>query len=135
MMKQSKGSITSRTSEGFEAFKLALEKGSTEEFLKLVTEDFHFFVPLPLEGWDHEQQGKERFEDLIRFERSLFQMQLTPVIAIENEDNGMVLFRSEGVLNGRNFSNELVIVFTFEEERIRSFKEYVGMPLRNYENP
>lgn len=134
-MEKSVGSVTSRTSEGFNAFKQALETGHTEDFLKKVTEDFHFSVPLPLEGWDHEQQGKERFEDLIRFERSVFQMQLTPLIVLENEDSGMVVFRSEGPLNGRLFSNELAIVFEFEAERIRSFREYVGMPLKNYENP
>lgn len=134
-MKKSVGSVTSRTSEGFNAFRQALETGHTEDFLKKVTEDFHFSVPLPLEGWDHEQEGKERFEDLIRFERSVFQMQLIPLIVLENEDNGMVVFRSEGSLNGRLFSNELAIVFEFEAERIRSFREYVGMPLKNYENP
>ena len=52
---------------------------------------------------------------------------------LENEDNGMVVFRAEGLLNGHSFSNELVIVFEFEEEFIRSFHEYVGMPLKNYE--
>ncbi|OUS78139.1 ketosteroid isomerase [Paenibacillus sp. MY03] len=134
-MKKSVGSVTSRTSEGFDAFRQALETGHTEDFLKKVTEDFHFFVPLPLEGWNHEQQGKERFEELIRFERSIFQMQLTPLIALENEDNWLVVFSAEGSLNGRHFRNELTIVFKFEAERIRSFREYVGMPLKNYENP
>lgn len=134
-MQKSEGTITRRTSVVFDAFKLALEKGNTGDFLKLVTEDFHFSVPLPLQGWDHEQQGIERFEDLIRFERSLFQMQLTPLMMLEDENNGMVVFRSEGVLNGRSFCNELTIVFSFEAERVRSFREYVGMPLKNYENP
>ncbi|OOC61734.1 nuclear transport factor 2 family protein [Paenibacillus ihbetae] len=134
-MEKSLESVQSRTREGFDAFKHALESGDTSHFLQQVTEDFHFFVPLPLEGWDHEQQGKERFEELIRFERSVFQMQLTPLIMLENDDNGMVVFRSEGLLNGRDFRNELAIVFEFEGERIRCFREYVGMPLKNYENP
>ncbi|WJH33582.1 nuclear transport factor 2 family protein [Paenibacillus sp. CC-CFT747] len=134
-MIESTGSVTSRTSAGFEAFKLALETGHTEEFLEKVTEDFRFSVPLPLEGWNHEQQGKERFEELVRFERSVFQMQLTPLLSLENGDNGVVVFRSEGSLNGRSFHNELAIVFQFEAGRIRSFREYVGMPLKNYENP
>ncbi|GGD61230.1 nuclear transport factor 2 family protein [Paenibacillus nasutitermitis] len=134
-MKQSISSVTSRTSEGFDAFKQALETGHTEDFLNKVTEDFYFFVPLPLEGWNHRQQGKERFEELIRFERSVFQMQLTPLIVIENEDNGMVVFCAEGLLNGQHFRNELAIIFKFEAERISSFREYVGMPLKNYENP
>ena len=75
-------------------------------------------------------KAKERFEELVRFERSVFQMQLTPLIVLENEDNGMVIFRSEGLLNGRPFRNELAIVFEFEAGRIRSFREYVGMPLK-----
>lgn len=62
-------------------------------------------------------------------------MQLTPLIELESEDNGVVVFRSEGLLNGRPFRNELAIVFEFEGERIRSFREYVGMPLKNYETP
>lgn len=134
-MEKSLDSVQSRTSEGFDAFRHALETGDTADFLNKVTEDFHFSVPLPLEGWNHEQQGKERFEELIRFERSVFQMQLTPLIVLENEDNGMVVFRSEGLLNGRPFRNELAIVFEFEAGRIRSFREYVGMPLKNYETP
>ncbi|MGO4791801.1 nuclear transport factor 2 family protein [Paenibacillus sp. 2KB_20] len=134
-MEKSLDSVQSRTCEVFDAFKQALETGDTTDFLTTVTEDFHFFVPLPLEGWNHEQQGKERFEELIRFERSVFQMQLTPLIELESEDNGVVVFRSEGLLNGRPFRNELAIVFEFEGERIRSFQEYVGMPLKNYETP
>lgn len=129
------GAVTSRTREGFAAFKQALETGHTEDFLARVTEDFHFFVPLPLEGWNKEQQGKERFEDLVRFERSVFKMKLIPLTMLENEENGMVVFRSEGLLNGHSFHNELVIVFSFEAGRIRAFREYVGMPLKNYENP
>lgn len=134
-MEKSVSQVPSRTYEAFDAFRKALETGYTIDFLNKVTDDFHFFVPLPLEEWNHEQQGEGRFEELVRFERSLFQMQLTPLIVLENADNGMVAFRSEGPLNGRPFSNELVIVFEFEAERIRSFREYVGMPLKNYENP
>ena len=110
-IEKSVGSVPSRTCVAFDAFRLALETGQTVDFLKKVTEDFHFFVPLPLEGWNHVQQGKERFEELIRFERSVFQMQLTPLIVMENEDNGMVVFRAEGSLNGRPHHNELAVVF------------------------
>jgi len=121
--------------EAFEAFKLAFETGNTVDFLDKVTDDFHFFVPLPLEGWNQKQTGRERFEELVRFERSLFQMRLTPLIELENESYGMVVFRSEGMLNGRPFRNELTIVFEFVKNRIHSFREYVGMPLKNYESP
>ncbi|PYI56300.1 nuclear transport factor 2 family protein [Paenibacillus flagellatus] len=123
------------THEAFDAFKRALETGHTADFLHKVTDDFHFFVPLPLEGWNRKQLGRERFEELVRFERSVFQMLLTPLIELENESYGMVVFSSEGMLNGRPFRNELTIVFEFEKDRIRSFREYVGMPLKNYETP
>lgn len=132
-MVKSVDSVPSRTRKIFDAFKQALETGQTGDFLKMVTEDFHFFVPLPIEEWNHKQKGKVRFEELVKFERSLFQMQLTPLIVVENENHGMVVFRAEGPLNGRSFSNELVVVFEFEAERVRSFREYVGMPLKNYE--
>ncbi|WP_284646576.1 nuclear transport factor 2 family protein [Paenibacillus silviterrae] len=131
-MEKSIGSVPSRTCEVFDAFRRAFETGHTIDFLKKVTEDFHFSVPLPLEGWNHEQQGKARFEELIRFERSVLQVQLTPLIELENEDNGMVVFRAEGSLQGLPYHNELAVVFEFEAERIRSFREYVGMPLKNY---
>ncbi|WP_169090492.1 nuclear transport factor 2 family protein [Paenibacillus sp. PL91] len=134
-MEKSVGTVPSRTCEVFDAFRRAFETGHTVDFLNKVTEGFHFFVPLPLKGWNHEQQGKERFEELIRFERSVLQVQLTPLILLENEDNGMVVFRAEGSLNGRPYRNELAVVFEFEAERIRSFREYVGMPLKNYETP
>jgi hypothetical protein len=44
----------------------------------------------------------------------------------------MVVFRAEGTLNQMPYSNELAIVFEFEQDQIRSFREYVGMPLKNY---
>lgn len=47
----------------------------------------------------------------------------------------MVVFRSEGLLYGRPFQNELSVVFEFEKDQVRSFREYVGMPLKNYEAP
>ncbi|MFX3633999.1 MAG: nuclear transport factor 2 family protein [Candidatus Pristimantibacillus sp.] len=134
-MEKSVGSVPSRTCEVFDSFRRAFETGHTADFLKKVTEGFHFIVPLPLEGWNHEQQGKERFEELIRFERSVLQAQFTPLIVLENEDNGMVVFRAEGSLNGRPYRNELAVIFEFEAERVHSFREYVGMPLKNYETP
>ncbi|MCG5253893.1 nuclear transport factor 2 family protein [Brevibacillus agri] len=124
-----------KTREAFDAFRCALETGYTGDFLDKVTDDFHFFVPLPLDGWKQKQEGRERFEELVRFERSVFQMSLASLIELENENYGMVVFRSEGLLNGKPFRNELSIVFEFEGDRIRSFREYVGMPLKNYENP
>lgn len=125
----------SRIREVFDAFKRSFETGHTADFLNKVTEDFHFFVPLPLEGWNYEQQGRERFEQLIRFERSVLQVRLTPLIELENDSYGMVVFRAEGTLNGLPYRNELTVVFEFEADRIRSFREYVGMPLKNYETP
>ncbi|MBU8714007.1 nuclear transport factor 2 family protein [Brevibacillus parabrevis] len=127
--------VMTKIHEVFAAFRRAFETGNTSDFLKKVTDDFHFFVPLPLEGWNQKQQGQERFEELIRFERSVFQMSLTPLIELENESYGMVIFHSEGLLYGRPFQNELSVVFEFEKDRVRSFREYVGMPLKNYEAP
>jgi len=134
-MEKAASAVPARNREVFSAFKRAFETGHTDDFVNKVTEDFHFFVPLPLEGWNHEQQGKERFEALIRFERSVLQVQMTPLIELENERWGIVVFRAEGMLNGLPYRNELTVVFEFEADRIRSFREYVGMPLKNYETP
>lgn len=51
-----------KTREAFDAFRCALETGYTGDFLDKVTDDFHFFVPLPLDGWNQKQEGRERFE-------------------------------------------------------------------------
>lgn len=123
----------SRNRAAFDAFKRAFETGDCSDFLNKVTDDFHFFVPLPLEGWNHEQQGKDRFKELIAFERAVLQVQLIPLIEIENERFGNVVFRAEGSLGGQPYRNELTVIFEYEENRIRSFREYVGMPLKNYE--
>ncbi|KRE99352.1 ketosteroid isomerase [Paenibacillus sp. Soil766] len=119
-MENSVVSVPSRTGEVFDAFRKAFETGHIVDFLNKVTEEFHFFVPLPLEGWNLEQKGKERFEELIRFERSVLQVKLTPVFLLENEDNGMVVFRAEGSLYGRPYHNELAVLFEYEAERIAS---------------
>jgi ketosteroid isomerase-like protein len=134
-MEKSVDSVPFRTYEVFDAFRRAFETGDTADFLKKVTAGFRFLVPLPLEGWSHEQQGKKRFEELILFERSVLQVRLTPHIVFENEDNGMVVFRAEGTLNGRPYRNELAVVFEFDGERISFFREYVGLPLKNYDAP
>ncbi|MDR9852283.1 hypothetical protein RJP21_01560 [Paenibacillus sp. VCA1] len=52
---------------------------------------------------------------------------LTPVTCVEQEDTGIVIFKAEGVFNGTMYENELVMVFRFEQERVRSFREYVGV--------
>nr|WP_148930135.1 nuclear transport factor 2 family protein [Paenibacillus methanolicus] len=127
--------MQSRIGTVFQAFKQAFETGNTVDFAAMVTEDFHFNVPLPLEGWNQEQRGIVRFEELIRFERAVLQVELTSLIELANEDYGMVVFRAEGTLNGRPYSNELAVVFEYEGDRIRAFREYVGMPLRNYDAP
>jgi ketosteroid isomerase-like protein len=126
-------SIETRTSQAFKAFRRAFEEGQATNFLSLVTKDFHFFIPLPLEHWKVEQRGKQRFEELVRFEREVLLVQFTPLIELEDAKYGIVVFRAEGTLNNLPYSNELTVVFEFENDQIRSFREYVGMPLMNYE--
>jgi ketosteroid isomerase-like protein len=130
--KFSASSDQSRSSQAFQAFRLAIEEGKTADFLSMVSPDFSFRIPLPLDGWKVEQRGKQRFEDLIRFEREVLQVQLTPVFELENGNVGMVVFRAEGTLMDTPYSNELAILFEYENDHIRSFREYVGMPLKNY---
>lgn len=123
----------SRTHQVFQSFRRAFEEGHTAPFLSLVTNDFRFRVPLPLENWKSEQQGKQRFDELVQFEREVLQIRLTPLIELDGTNHGMVLFRAEGTLNDLPYSNELVVMFEFEGDKIQSFREFVGMPLKNYE--
>lgn len=122
-----------RTHQTFQAFRRAFEEGQTSDFLALAAEDFRFRVPLPLEGWKSEQHGKQRFDELVRFEREVLQVRLSPLIELDEADHGFVVFRAEGSLNGLPYDNELVVVFHFEGDKIRDFREYVGMPLKKYE--
>lgn len=78
--KQSTKSLQSKSSQAFRAFRRAIEDGEVNEFLSLVTEDFHFSVPLPFEDWKNEQRDKHRLEKLVRFERETLQVHLTPLI-------------------------------------------------------
>lgn len=114
------------SSKAFNAFCRAIEEGDTTDFGSLVSEDFHFFVPLAFTEWLGEQRGMKRFEELVRFEREVLIVQLTPVIQLEGDDHEIIVFRAEGILNNKAYSNELTIVFHFEDGRIRSFREYVG---------
>lgn len=122
-----------RTHQSFQAFRRAFEEGDTAAFLSLVTDDFRFRIPLPLENWKSEQQGKQRFDELVQFEREVLKVRLTSLIELDGTNHGMVLFRAEGTLNGLPYSNELVVVFEFEDDKIQSFQEFVGMPLKSYE--
>lgn len=126
-------STQKRSHHAFQAFRRAIEEGETDDFLALVMEDFHFYVPLPFEDWKYVQHGKQRFEDLIRFEREVLQVRLTLLLELEDANRGVVSFRAEGVLNHSPYINELIIVFEFNGAKIQSFREYVGMPLKKYE--
>ena len=116
-----------RSLQAFDAFRLAIEEGDTEPFEVLVTSDFGFIVPIPFEEWQGEQRGTGRFRELIELERASMSAKLTPVTCMEQEDTGIVIFKAEGIFNGKPYANELAIVFRFEQERIRSFREYVGV--------
>ncbi|OZB99149.1 ketosteroid isomerase [Paenibacillus sp. XY044] len=116
----------------FEAFRTAFEKGETADFLALVTEDFRFSVPLPYDEWKEPQAGGQRFIELVRFEREVLQVALTPLLQLSDSHDGVTVFRAEGLLGNQPYQNVLTVVFAFEGERIRSFHEFVGMPLKNY---
>ncbi|WP_257347592.1 nuclear transport factor 2 family protein [Pseudalkalibacillus decolorationis] len=120
-------------SRAFQAFRTAIEEGDTAHFLTLVDEEFHFSVPLPIDGWKEKQIGAQRFNELIRFEREVLQVKLTPLIELHDTHFGIVVFQAEGTLSNQPFRNELAIVFEFKHNQIRSFKEFVGMPLKKYE--
>lgn len=116
-----------RSLQAFDAFRRAIEEGDTGAFEALVTSDFGFIVPIPFEEWQGEQRGTGRFRELVELERASMSAKLTPVICVEQEDTGIVIFQAEGIFNEMPYTNELVIVFRFEQERIRTFREYVGV--------
>lgn len=116
-----------RSRQAFHAFRRAIEEGDTRAFEALVTPEFGFIVPIPFEEWQGEQKGTGRFRELVELERASMSAKLTPVICVEQEDTGIVIFQAEGIFNEMPYTNELVIVFRFEQERIRSFREYVGV--------
>jgi hypothetical protein len=51
-----------RSSQAFQAFRQAIEEGKTADFLSLISNDFTFRVPLPLEDW--KQEHSEGSSDL-----------------------------------------------------------------------
>ncbi|MET3546946.1 ketosteroid isomerase-like protein [Paenibacillus favisporus] len=116
----------------FEAFRTAFEYGETANFLALVTDDFRFSVPLPYDEWKEPQFGRQRFIELVQFEKEVLQVALTPQFQLFDSQYGVVVFRAEGLLSNQPYHNVLTVVFEFEDERIRSFHEFVGMPLKNY---
>lgn len=125
---------SSPCSRVFKAFRSAFEVGDTTDFLALATEDFHFSIPLPYDDWKDKQVGKQRFKELVSFEREVLCVKLTPLIEVYDVHYGVVVFQAEGTLNKQAYRNELTVVFEFEGDQIKSFKEFVGMPLKSYEN-
>jgi ketosteroid isomerase-like protein len=125
---------TSPCSRVFQAFCSAFEDGDTTDFLALATEEFHFSIPLPYDEWKDKQVGKQRFQELVSFEREVLRLKLTSLIELYDGHFGVVVFQAEGTLNKQPYRNELSVVFEFEGDQIKSFKEFVGMPLKSYEN-
>ncbi|MGG3508001.1 nuclear transport factor 2 family protein [Paenibacillus lautus] len=124
---------TSLCRRAFQAFRSAIEVGDTTKFLALVTEEFQFSIPLPYDDWKGKQVGKQRFKELVSFEREALRVKLTPLIELYDVHFGVVVFQAQGTLNTQPYRNELTVVFEFEGDQIKSFKEFVGMPLKSYE--
>ncbi|UUZ81240.1 nuclear transport factor 2 family protein [Paenibacillus sp. P26] len=118
----------------FKAFRAAFEEGDTTHFLALVNDDFHFSIPLPIDGWKERQVGAERFNELVRFEREILRVKFNPLIELHDDPFGIVVFQAEGTLSNQPYRNELAVVFEFKHNQICSFKEFVGMPLKKYED-
>lgn len=114
--------------DAFDAFRLAIETGESEDFAQRCAEDIRFFVPIPIEQWRGEQRGRQRVRELAAFERDEMGVRVTLQLRAVLPGTGSVAveYTTDGVNKGGPYANHNAIVFDFADDLVTEFREYTG---------
>ena len=112
----------------YDALQKAVETGDASDFLNLMHDDVRFFVSFPFEEWRGEQRGKNRITELLRFQRDEMRVRIKyeQVGITANKNTCAVEFRVAGTNAGGEYRNHLAIFFDFENELVKTWREYTG---------
>ena len=121
-------SKTLQTAEiAFQAFSHGLAGGDWSPFLDQLTDDFTFWFPAgPFKGLNH---GREKAKEFFALVSKLFPEGLTLVVQQVTSNPTTVVFevRSQGLMLGHPYENQVAIAFEVRDDKICAYREYLGV--------
>jgi ketosteroid isomerase-like protein len=113
--------------KAFEQFAYGLATGEWNPFLELLTDDFTFWFPVgPYQGWN---VGKERAFTFFQYVSAAFETGLKVTLEgmASNEKTVIFEMRSEGLLQGKPYQNQVAVSFDVRGDKICCYREYLAV--------
>jgi ketosteroid isomerase-like protein len=111
----------------FQAFARGLAGGDWSSFLEVLSDDFSFWFPAgTFKGWNY---GREKAKEFFASVSSIFPEGLTLEVLQIVSNSTTVIFevRSQGLMLGKSYQNQAAIVFEVRNDKICSYREYLGV--------
>ncbi len=112
----------------FEFFRQGLATGKWEEFIEMLSDDFTFSFPAgPYQGLN---EGKERMAEFLRYvSDKIFSQGLFFTLERMTSNETTVVFegKSEGLMLGKPYQNQVAISFDVRGVKICSYREYLSL--------
>jgi ketosteroid isomerase-like protein len=114
--------------QAFEHFRHGLATGEWEKFIEMLSDDFTFSFPAgPYQGLN---EGKERMAEFLRYvSEKVFSQGLLFTLERMTYNETTVVFegKSEGLMFGKAYQNQVAISFDVRGEQISSYREYLSL--------
>lgn len=114
--------------QAFEHFRHGLAKGEWEKFIAILSDDFTFSFPAgPYQGLN---EGKERMAEFLGYvSEKVFSQGLVFILERTTFNENTVVFegKSEGLMFGKPYQNQVAISFDVQGVKICSYREYLSL--------
>lgn len=111
----------------FQTFTHGLATGDWNDFLAMLTDDFHFWFPMgPYKG---HQSGKTTMAEFLQYVNQTFPqgLTLTQLERVTSSETTVVFeFRDEGYMGDKPYKNRVAVSFDFRDDQICCYREYFG---------
>lgn len=111
----------------FGLFSEGLATGNWQPFLDILTEDFTFWFPVG--QFQGQNCGKEKAAEFFAYVSAAFPKGLKVSLErVTGNDRTIVFeFRSEGMLRGMPYQNQVAVSFDFRGDKICAYREYLAV--------
>jgi ketosteroid isomerase-like protein len=113
--------------KAFEQFAYGLATGEWNAFLDMLADDFTFWFPVgPYQGWN---VGKERASAFFEYVSEAFDtgLKVTLESIASNEKTAIFEMRTEGLLRGKPYQNQVAVSFDVCGDKICCYREYLAV--------
>ena len=112
--------------QAFEHFRHGLATGEWEKFIAMLSDDFTFSFPAgPYQGLN---EGKEHMAEFLAYvSEKVFSQGLIFTLERTTFNENTVVFegKSEGLMFGKPYKNQVAISFDIRDDEICSYREYL----------